>query len=628
MSTFFKPLLALVISILIFAGFYYLVDDEILVFIQTHFYHPTIVSSYQKENNTDAEHIQKYIWELQSKFTETLNNPSVRSSFLYNQSDEDIYERSRVFGLLLETTMGLQYVQFIDINGIRIHYSTHARDIISQSQQSTAYRNYYEDTAALPFDRVSVPAGSATKFTMDEQSDRIIFSFPFNDSMGVYRGTALFTVSVRSFAERLIAEGRLLVSEDVAVITEPPGFLLGSPGSSKSNILTGVSAIWRDSLQNMALQRNVTVDAESSGAKFFLISSRTNDGLFFGRLISEDLFAIPDSMNLILNLSIILTFFLSFYFLLNLKPNAVTLVRVRIKRLRESLFEQLYINKTGMERAKWILQLEQRRDEIRSELKFNLKLRPRNEKIIDGIVDKSWDELLDILKSGSGAPIIITGTQPVPENESSVDDTPEAEKIDKVEALEDVDEIEALDEVEEIEEVEALEDVDEVEALDEVEEIEEVEALEDVDEIEALDEVEEIEEAEALEDEAEAEALDEVEEIEEIEEIDQAGEIDGISDHVEIIGSDSDDIAAAPAAHTGRGLLAAASSGKQVGNDLFAAVSDDKPKRKGLLALANEIEFSDEYPVVEEHQEETWSDEGLNIVSPFSSMFSSLDDNS
>ena len=566
MSVFLKPLLAFAVSILIFVGFYYLVDDEILVFFQTHFYHPAVVDSYQKENDTDAEHIQKYIWELHNKFTESLNNLSVRSSFLYNQSDEDIYERSRILGLLLETTMGLQYVQFIDTNGIRIHYSTYDRDIISQSQLSAAYRNYYEDPAALPFDKVSVPAGGSTKFTMDEQSDRIIFSFPFNDSMGVYRGTALFTVSVRSLAERLIAEGRLLVSEDVAVTNEPPGVLLGSPGSSKSDILISVSAIWMDMLQNQALQRTITVDAESSGAKFFLVSSRTDDGLFFGRLINEELFAIPDSMSYILNLSIVLTFFLSFYFLLNLKPNAVTLVRVRIKRLRESLFEQLYINKTGSERAKWILQLEQRRDEIRAELKFNLKLRAYTEKIIDNIIDKSWDGLLDILKSGSGAPIVIADTaQPAVDEALSAGYTKEIpEAVGEIEAIDDIEEIESLEEIEEIKEAEAFEELEEVEAL------EEIETLDDVEEISGTDETETMN--------------------------------------------------VALADHTCRGLLAAASKGVPASRGLLAAASNIIPRHQGLLALANKIEFSKEYPV-KNHPEKT-----LDIVSPFSSLFSSLND--
>ena len=237
MSAYLKPVVVFFLSILIFTGFSFLANKELLNIIQTRFYNPSVLNSYIRENSKDAELIQGYIFELQNKFAATLNEPAVQSSFLYNQSPDDIYERSRIFGILLESTAGLQSVQFVDSNGIRLHYSTSARDIISQSANSTAYRNYTDDPLALPYDRVSVSANSSAKFSMDEQSDRIIFSFPFNDSMDVYRGTALYTVSVKALAEKLIAEGRLKVNENVFVTGIPPGILLGSPDSSKADIL-------------------------------------------------------------------------------------------------------------------------------------------------------------------------------------------------------------------------------------------------------------------------------------------------------------------------------------------------------------------------------------------------------
>jgi hypothetical protein len=586
MSAYLKPVLVLLISILLFAGIFFLADKELIDFVQTRFYNPSVLNSFIRENSRDAEIAQGYIFELQNKFAAALNEPAVQSSFLYNQSQEDIYERSRIFGILLETTAGLQSVQFVDSNGIRLHYSTYVRDIIGQSAGSTAYRNYSDNPLALPYDRVSVAANNSAKFSMDEQSDRIIFSFPFNDSMDVYRGTALYTVSVRALAEKLVAEGRLKVNENVSVTGIPPGILLGSPDTSKAGILGRVSQIW-----NAGIQDRVTFDSGDSGMKFSLISLRTDRGIFFGRLVNDELFYISDSMKNILLLSMFLTFYLTLLFIVNFRPIPATLVRNRIKRLRESLFEQLYVNKSEQERAKWILELEQRREEIRSELKRDLKPGQSAEDNINGIIDKSWDELLAVMKAGGETRVIAASS------ESSIAQA-EAKEAG----------IEELEEIEEAGEVEILEEIEEVEALEEIadlEELEEIEEAEAFDEVAYIEKIEEVEEAEALDEAAPAHA---------------SGLLTLAS---EIAAEEKTDETKAPPPK--RGLLSLAAS-KESSDE--KEPDDTASQRRGLLALASDIEFNREFPAgdVEEAEEnEADLDTNLDIVSPFSSMFESLD---
>jgi len=637
MSAYLKPLVVFFLSILIFAGISFLADKQILDLVQTRFYNPSVLNSYVRENSRDAELVQGYIFELQNKFAATLNEPAVQSSFLYNQSPDDIYERSRIFGILLESTAGLQTVQFVDSNGIRLHYSTSARDIISQSANSTAYRNYTDDPLAMPYDRVSVSANSSAKFSMDEQSDRIIFSFPFNDSMDVYRGTALYTVSVRALAEKLIAEGRLKVNDNVFVTGIPPGILLGSPDSSKADILKKVSSIWSDGIQD-----RVTFDSGDSGMKFSLISLKTGRGIFFGRLVNDDLFYISDSMKNILLLSMFLTFYLTLLFIANIRANPATLVRNRIKRLRESLFEQLYVNKSGQERAKWILELEQRREEIRSELKRNLKLGKRAENNINGIIDKSWDELLAVIKAGGETRVVAAPS----ESSGAQAEAKEAEaagEIEEIEEIEEVEEAEALDETADAEEIEEVEEAEALEEITDAEEIEEVEEAQALGETADAVEIEEVEEAEAFGETAEAEEIEEVEETEAFDEIAVVYE----ADEIEI----EEEPAPAPA-HLTKGLLSLASKISETEKTdeieeleefktphrrgLLSLASakesaeeeDDSgaPQRRGLLALASDIEFNREYPVGDSYENDEDLDTELDIVSPFSSMFLSLGD--
>jgi hypothetical protein len=655
LSTFIKPLIALVISILLFAGLIFLAHGNLLDFVESHFFNPSVVNSYVKENAVDSQIVQKHINNLKSKFYATLTIPAIRSSFLYNQSPNDIFERSKVYGILMESTSGLQSVQFVDSNGIRIHYSTSARDIMSQDQKSTAYRNYNENPTSLPYETVGVEDANHAKLIMDDQNDRIIFSYPFRDSMDVFRGTALFSVSIRAFTERLVEAGRLKISDNVSIINEPSGIILGSPETSKTAILKRVAEAWNEGIKDY-----ITLDAEDSGAAFSLISTKTDQNLFFGRLVNSDLFSISEPMKLILNVSIFLTFFLTFFFLINLKPNPVAVVRNRIRRLRESFFEQIGDDKSVQEKAKLVLELEQRQDEIYSQLKRGIKLNRRLEAILNGIIDKSWEEILIYLKVSSGHELssIHTVKGIAKKAEAKIDQKPEeVDVIDEVETLE-------AEEVDKITEAEPLEEIDEVEALEEAEPIEEIEEAESIEEVEALEEIEEIGEIE------EAEPIEEIEEIEPLEEIEEAEAIESAKPPPKkaekpqkaekpniidialraamepeprrggLFGRASKINEKKSSAAAGKGLLNKASkkaAKKAAGKGLLARAGElEKPasKGKGLLAKANKrkrrgkglLAYADEMGAEDSNEEIHAQDLNINvdIVSPFSSMFSSL----
>jgi hypothetical protein len=592
----------------------------------------------------------------------------------------------------LETSAGLQSVQFVDSGGIRIHYSTSSRDVISQNRDSAAYRNYTEDNRAMPYDTVSVPAYGNAKFTMDDSHDRIIFSFPFYDSMDIYRGTALFTLSVRALAEKLIAEGRLKPNDDISVIRIPPGIVFGSPDASKKDMLDKVSSVW-----NSGIKEHITLDAEDSGVKFALISTKTERDLFFGRLINSSVFAIPESMRIIFQLSLFLTFYLTLFFLINFRPNPITLVRNRIKNLRTNLFEQLYVKKSNQDRAKWILELEQRRDEIRAELKHKVKMKNGHEKTIDSMIDKAWDELLAVIKSGSGY-AGQTGKQeatPSAGAESKVSE--QLEEIEEAEELEEIEEIEEVEEAEELEEVEEALEAEEPSVTEETGEVQEPAVVEETGETEEtleLDETWEDEEFAVIEETLEAEEPSVTEETGEVEEpavIEEAVEVQEPSvieeakvvppvraakgllklaskieeteavaetsaavesvkteeieraekpEEIEELEEIPDEIektdemeASAPASlpsSVSKGLLALASREKikaeAEGEDENEARTETEARRKGLLAMASEIEFDRNYPVSTDDGEDLNTE--LDIVSPFSSMFLTLDEDS
>jgi len=656
LSNFIKPLVALLISILLFVGLNFLANGNLLNIVETRFYNPSVVNSYIEENVGDVRIVQNHINNLKSKFYQTLTVPAIRGSFLYNQSPNDIFERSKIYGTLMESTVGLQSVQFVDSNGIRIHYSTSARDIMSQDQRSTAYRNYNENPTSLPYDIVGVEDASTAKLIMDDQNDRIIFSFPFRDSMDVFRGTALFSVSSETFAERLIEAGRLKKSDNISLINDPSGILLGTPETSKSVIFSKVAEIWKKGIQEY-----ITLDAEDSGVTFSLISTKTEQNLFFGRLVNSNLFSISGPMKLILNVSIFLTFFLTFFFLINLKPNPVAVVRARIRRLRESFFEQLGDDKSIQEKAKLVLELEQRQDEIYAQLKRGIWLNRRMEANLNNIIDKSWEEMLVYLKVSSGHEL--SSIRPVKDfakkAEAKTEQKEEVDVIDEIETLE-AEEVDTITEAEPIEEIgEAVEEIEEVEAIEEAEVIEEVEPIEEIEEIEALEEVEEIEAIEAAKppkktiktkkgeniiDVALRAAMepDESERGGLLGRASKAGKKKSTASADKGLLSKASKKSTAKKISKGKGLLAQADElekSASKGKGLLAQANElEKPasKGKGLLAQANEhkkpvhrhhgkglLAYADEIGV-ETHEDDTPVHIDLDVVSPFSSMFSSL----
>jgi hypothetical protein len=608
MSAYLKPVVVLLITVLIFAGVYFAANAELMDLIQTRFYNPSVEKSYTKENQIDAEIIQSHILELQSKFSLTLNESPVRNSFLYNQSAQDIFERSRIYGILLETTSGLQYVQFIDRNGIRIHYSTSFRDIISQNQSSTSYRNYTEDANALPIDLVSVPENGRAKFTMDSQGERIIFSFPFFDSMNVYHGTALFTVSVRALSERLVADGRIKVSDSVYVIMSPAGVVLGSPESYKEVIFNQIAAVWKeDAKGGAALQSTVTLDAGDSGTNFTLLSLKTNEGLFFGRLVNSSLFTVSKPMKIIFLLSVFLTFYLFLFFLLNFRPSSVTIVKNRLMRLRDSLFEQLYINKSSQDRARWILELEQRREEIRAELKRHVRMTSRSETIIDANIDRTLDELLAVIKSGSG----------LQHGQGEVFAVSAAGAVRKAEIQAAAPEEEGIEEVESIEEVPEAGEA----SIGTVEDA--ADAIEEFDEIEEIEEIEDIELPAASARKGLLQLASEI--ARDYQEIYPKKSRKGLLSRASKLASKlADEYAAAHLPAPEQPVISVAPP-KRKGKGLLALASeiDSTPVHKGLLAMASEIEFGSDYHAPEDEEEQDFILE-MKVVSPHSFMFSDL----
>ncbi|MFZ5368182.1 MAG: hypothetical protein ACOZCE_08090 [Spirochaetota bacterium] len=396
-----KVSVSLLISVLLFAAFSVIAFTGLFDLIEARFYNPSITKQALQEITTDANLVDGYIKEIQGRFSDFLKEPSVQRSFLPNQSAEDIFERSKAAGLLLEATGGLQWIRFIDAGGKRIHYSTLREDILRQDATSLAYRNYGDNPQDPPFDLINIPDKSPPRILGDGNQERLLFCFPFYDSFSVYRGTAVFSLSIRSITERMIREGRLRIGEEVTLIPEPLGFVTGLPRSGKAALTTAIDSSWKEGILGP-----VPLSSDN-GSRFALLSVKTESALLVGRLLDDRLFVFPFAMKLILLASFFITSFLLVFLFFNLQQDTTTIVRERLKRLQLSLLEEYYDKKEAIDWNRWAREMEQRRETIRSELKRGLPRKPRKklEQDIDNLIDKSWDEIITIL-GGKTAPQI------------------------------------------------------------------------------------------------------------------------------------------------------------------------------------------------------------------------------
>ena len=471
-----KAASSLLITVVLFCAFTALAFTGLFDLIEARFYNPSIMASIDRDILRNAVSINGFIEEIETNFSDTLRLSAIRRSFLPNQSAEDIFERSRIYGLFAESTGGVQWIRFIDAGGHRIHYSTNPEDILRQDRLSMAYRNY--DDPELLYDKIAVAAGGEAKYLFDGEADRLVFSFPFYDSFDVYRGTAVFSLSIKAVSDRLISEGSIRVNQNIAVITEPPGLLFGMPLSVEGPLIPLAAAAWKE-----GGMKAVRLESGNLDSSLYLFTAKAAQGFYIGKLVEETLFAFPMTMKIILLASFFLTLYLTIFLLFNLRQDSVTIVQNRLKQLQIALIEQFYDRKADMDCSRWSRELESRRDEINSQLKEGIKkISDSKNQEIDALIDKSWNELLSVMggyresvidedklqqilnrilasipSAAIAAPAIALSPHSAAKEIDAADTPDEAEVLDELEEAEPVEEI--IEEIEMIEEPEELAEI-------------------------------------------------------------------------------------------------------------------------------------------------------------------------
>ena len=237
-----KIALSFLISVLLFGAFASVAFTGLFDLLETRFYNPAVRATITRDNAQNVQAVDRFLTDMQTRFAEPLNANAVRSAFLYSRSIEDILARERIFRLLGGSIEGIQWIRFIDTEGVRIHFSTYFSDILRSDGLVPIFANYNEPF--LPYELIAVGAGEAPRITFDERAGRILFSFPLYDSVGAYWGTALYSLAISALENRLISEGRMRFGQDITVVSNPAGLLFGLAAAGEVALPYHISPIW------------------------------------------------------------------------------------------------------------------------------------------------------------------------------------------------------------------------------------------------------------------------------------------------------------------------------------------------------------------------------------------------
>ena|GEM_PF-2613901 len=102
---------------------------------------------------------------------------------------------------------------------------------------------------------------------------------------------------------------------------------------------------------------------------------------------------------ILLLFTLFLTLFLSFFLLAMLRQDPIRIVQNRLKQLYLTLIEQLYELKGDMDWSRWRMELEQRRDDVKDQVKQGLKaLSEHQEQEIDALINNFWTEFISLIR--------------------------------------------------------------------------------------------------------------------------------------------------------------------------------------------------------------------------------------
>ena len=553
MTTGQKNAVSLLVSLVLFATFSMVAYSGLFSFIETRFYQPAKIQQIRQKLDGISDCYDSYISSIFQKIETYCESKEFFSYMEQQASDSLVRERTRLTGELFNSIPALSGIRIVDVNGRNVHFSTFSADFLRNSENLRSYRNYLDlknplQQPEIPFEKISFSNilsdgkngeknDRKYRFFADSECDRLIISLPVYDSYKVLKASAVFYLNSMDF-------NRELLKTNIVAVSDSSDFLnLADGKSGLYGYVFGLPVAGRQMLENLVLASWQTTGdgpellASYENGFWVLFSSRKSSFAVISGVYRDEIFAMPYSVRILLLVCAFISLFLVVCLLVSLKHDDLVVIRSRIRRFQFAVVNEYLNDKMEIDWKATAKSIYDRKGEISDSIRRSLGKRrlKKYSREIDELLEKSWNEIFNVLNVRSGAEIAASATEKLKDTaelrqmleeilsntsikvhsiQAPLAHAEVAELAEPAEVADEVEEAEAAELAEpaevagEVEEAEAAELAEPAEVADEVEEAEDAELAEPA---EVADEVEEAEVAELAEP---AEVADEIEEAE------------------------------------------------------------------------------------------------------------------
>ena len=528
MTTGQKNAVSLLVSLVLFATFSMVAYSGLFSFIETRFYQPAKIQQIRQKLDGISDCYDSYISSIFQKIETYCESKEFFSYMEQQASDSLVRDRTRLTGELFNSIPALSGIRIVDVNGRNVHFSTFSADFLRNSENLRSYRNYLDlknplQQPEIPFEKISFSNilsdgknDRKYRFFADSECDRLIISLPVYDSYKVLKASAVFYLNSMDF-------NRELLKTNIVAVSDSSDFLnLADGKSGLYGYVFGLPVAGRQMLENLVLASwQTTGDGPERLASYengfwVLFSSRKSSFAVISGVYRDEIFAMPYSVRILLLVCAFISLFLVVCLLVSLKHDDLVVIRSRIRRFQFAVVNEYLNDKMEIDWKATAKSIYDRKGEISDSIRRSLGKRrlKKYSREIDELLEKSWNEIFNVLNVRSGAEIAASATEKLKDTaelrqmlEEILSNT--SIKVHSIQApLAHAEAAELAEPADEVEEAEVAELAEPAELADEVEEAEAAELAEPA---ELADEVEDAEDAELAEP---AEVADEVEEAE------------------------------------------------------------------------------------------------------------------
>ena len=404
MTTGKKTALSLLISVIIFSLSAIFLYSGVFEKIETRFYQPAVINGIVESLNTVEKSLDEYHRMNFLRFGDFLSKESVKVSFLPNPGQKAITERNGFTGKLFEQNPGLKGIRFIDFQGRGVHYSTYKNDVLATNKNVTAFKNYDQLDTNVRYQEISQEENSTGELFLDESKEEILYLLPFIDNYNAYQGTAAFYVSVRDLENFLVTRNLIKQGESLILFNSKENNL---KGLVKSLSVIGKKLVLEiQNLEGIGIPGNTSFADENGNSYMLLTVKNSPYEIFTGEIANDELFLFPDSAKNLLLVTIVITVFLAFFLLFNIRQDSYSIIHQRVIELEKEIIREYINHRDNLTWDKLLDEMEMKKGAVSREIKKALGTGwKKHGALIDDYFNESWEELISVLwekKENSG----------------------------------------------------------------------------------------------------------------------------------------------------------------------------------------------------------------------------------